>query len=52
METFEAFQLHSEVNEKAMECVKGLEQMEMKYGIALWKLAVRIKKGTRNAASA
>lgn len=47
LETFDAFLMHCELNEKAIECLKNLDQMEMKHGIALWKLAVQVKKGIK-----
>lgn len=51
METFEAFQDGGEISEKAVECVEDLQQMEMKYGIALWRLAVQVKKGIKTSDS-
>ncbi|KAM9447090.1 E3 ubiquitin-protein ligase rnf213-alpha-like [Clarias gariepinus] len=51
METFDAFCDCDEINKKAIECLKVLPEMKMKYGIALWKLAVQIKKGIKNTKS-
>ncbi|XP_053530339.1 E3 ubiquitin-protein ligase rnf213-alpha isoform X3 [Ictalurus punctatus] len=50
-ETFDAFLYCDEINEKAIECLSDLQGMEMKYGMALWKLAVQIKKGIKNTES-
>ncbi|XP_049326791.1 uncharacterized protein LOC125787055 [Astyanax mexicanus] len=47
METFEAFDDKNEIDVKAVECLEPLRDLEMRYGIALWKLAVQMKKGIR-----
>ncbi|KAK3514811.1 hypothetical protein QTP70_032426 [Hemibagrus guttatus] len=51
LETFEAFLGFGEVSEKAVECLRDLPQVEMRNSIALWKLAVQIKKGLKNSES-
>ncbi|XP_058231012.1 E3 ubiquitin-protein ligase rnf213-alpha-like [Hemibagrus wyckioides] len=51
LETFEAFLDNGEVSEKAVECLKDLSHVEMRNSIALWKLAVQIKKGLKNSES-
>lgn len=51
LETFEAFLDNGEVSEKAVECLKDLPHVEMRNSIALWKLAVQIKKGLKNSES-
>ncbi|XP_034155120.2 E3 ubiquitin-protein ligase rnf213-alpha isoform X2 [Pangasianodon hypophthalmus] len=50
-ETFDAFLDCDEIHEKAIHCLKDLQEMEMRYGIALWKLAVQIKKGIKTTES-
>lgn len=51
LETFNAFRDCDEISEKAIECLKDLEQIKMSHSIALWKLAVQIKKGIKNTRS-
>ncbi|XP_060763768.1 E3 ubiquitin-protein ligase rnf213-alpha-like isoform X2 [Neoarius graeffei] len=51
LETFNAFRDCDEISEKAIECLKDLEEMKMSHSIALWKLAVQIKKGIKNTRS-
>ncbi|KAL7839146.1 hypothetical protein SRHO_G00258040 [Serrasalmus rhombeus] len=46
-ETFEAFLDFSEIDVKAVECLEQLQDLKMSHGIALWKLAVQIKKGIK-----
>ncbi|XP_035382020.1 E3 ubiquitin-protein ligase rnf213-alpha-like isoform X2 [Electrophorus electricus] len=46
-ETFEAFIYHCEIEEKAIICLQHLQEVEMRHAIALWKLAVQIKKGIK-----
>ncbi|KAK1806297.1 hypothetical protein P4O66_000172 [Electrophorus voltai] len=46
-ETFEAFIYHCEIEEKAIVCLQHLQEVEMRHAIALWKLAVQIKKGIK-----
>lgn len=50
-ETFEAFLDLQEIDDWAMGCLEQLPDLEMNYSIALWKLAVQIKKGIRGTES-
>lgn len=51
LETFEAFLEYREINEKAVDCLRDLQEIEMRHSIALWKLAMQIKKGIKDSES-